>query len=97
MRLASVRRREQIVKLTVVQLTLFHPCPLPHQCGRILAEKGGGKMDRYHAFHQSLELAKLSVQSFDFKSCPDSSYADAIADFIQTMTDRLVEIDDGNN
>lgn len=54
-------------------------------------------MDRYHAFHQSLELAKLSVQSFDFKSCPDSSYADAIADFIQTMTDRLVDIDDGNN
>ena len=55
------------------------------------------KLDRYHAFQQSLELAKLSVQSFDFKSCPNSDYADAIADFIQTMTDRLVDIDDGSN
>lgn len=54
-------------------------------------------MDRYHAFHQSLELAKLSVQSFDFKGCPNSNYANAIADFIQTMTDRLVAIDDGDN
>lgn len=54
-------------------------------------------MDRYDAFKQSLELAKLSIQSSDFKSCPDSNYAEAIADFIQTMTDRLVGIDDGDN
>lgn len=54
-------------------------------------------MDRHHAFQQSLELAKLSVQSFDFKGCPNSDYADAIADFIQTMTDRLANIDDGNS
>ena len=54
-------------------------------------------MDRYRASQQALELAKLSVQSFEFGSCPNGDYADAIADFIQTMTDRLAAMDDGNN
>lgn len=49
-------------------------------------------MDRDIALRNAIELTKLAIQSTEFKSVPDNDYADCIADFIETLANRLEKI-----
>ncbi len=49
-------------------------------------------MDRATALQTAAEFAKLAVQSNDTGSMPGNNYADSIADFIETLANRLEKI-----
>lgn len=46
----------------------------------------------YTATTEAIEIAKIVLQSTEFKGAPTAETANSIADFIQTLTDRLEPI-----
>jgi len=50
-------------------------------------------MQKENAFNIAVDIAKSVIQSYDCKSCPTGDMAEVIADFIETLTNRLAEMD----
>ena len=47
---------------------------------------------RYQATKEALEIAKIVLQSCEIKGAPNAEDANAIADFIKTLSERLEPI-----
>lgn len=53
-------------------------------------------MDRLDAYKTAVEITKTTLASCEIQSVPYDQMADNIADFIETLTNRLAEIEVDN-
>lgn len=51
--------------------------------------QAGCSMNKTRATNTAIEIAKIALGSCDLKAVPYKDYANSIADFIETLADRL--------